>query len=97
MARTACLSGSRSDERRRPHPGTRPTTGSRPASRGSDARTGELSGLPGEAQEMLSHELGITAATLSGWREAFLDDGRAALKSRPADDRDELTIREGGQ
>ena len=97
MARTAGLSGRRSCAR----PGVIRSSivcrGEVCASRRSATRTGELSGLPGEAQEMLSHELGITAATLSGWREAFLDDGRAALKSRPADDRDELTIREGGQ
>jgi len=32
---------------------------------------------------------GVTAATLAQWREQFLGGGQAALKSRPADDRDE--------
>ena len=43
--------------------------------------------------ETVSRELGVTAATLSSWRDAFLDGGKAALKSRPADDRDELIAR----
>ena len=45
--------------------------------------------LRGEDLELVSRELGVTAATLSGWREEFLAGGQAALKSRPADDRDE--------
>ena len=49
--------------------------------------------LRGEDPETLSRQLGVTAATLSSWREAFLDGGTAALKSRPADDRDELIAR----
>ena len=49
--------------------------------------------LRGEDLETLSRELGVTAASLSSWREAFRDGGRAALKSRPADDRDELIAR----
>ncbi len=49
--------------------------------------------LRGEDLEALSRQLGVTAATLSSWRDAFLDGGRAALKSRPADDRDELIAR----
>src|SRR3972149_980768 len=44
--------------------------------------------LRGEGLEVLSRELGVTAATLSGWREAFLAAGTGALKSRPADARD---------
>jgi hypothetical protein len=31
----------------------------------------------------------VTAATLAQWREHFLAGGQAALKSRPADERDE--------
>ena len=46
--------------------------------------------LRGEDLDTLSRELGVVAATLSGWRDAFLDGGTAAMKSRPADDRDEL-------
>jgi transposase len=43
--------------------------------------------LRGEALELLSRELGVTAAELSAWREAFLAGGEAALKSRPTDGR----------
>ena len=49
--------------------------------------------LRGEDLETLSRQLGVTAATLSAWRDSFLDGGRAAMKSRPTDDRDELIAR----
>ena len=49
--------------------------------------------LRGEDLETLSRELGVTAATLSSWREGFLDGGTAAMKSRPTDDRDERIAR----
>ena len=49
--------------------------------------------LRGEDLDTLSRELGVTAATLSGWRDSFLDGGTAAMKSRPADDRDEEIAR----
>jgi transposase-like protein len=49
--------------------------------------------LRGEDLDALSRELGVTAATLSGWREGFLDGGTAAMKSRPADERDEEIAR----
>ena len=42
--------------------------------------------LRGEELELVSRELGVTAATLFGWRDDFLAGGQAALKSRPADD-----------
>jgi hypothetical protein len=44
--------------------------------------------LRGEDLELLSRELVVTAAELSGWREAFLAAGEASLRSRPADARD---------
>jgi transposase-like protein len=44
--------------------------------------------LRGEDLELVSRELGVTAAELSAWRDAFLAAGEAALKSRPADGRD---------
>jgi transposase-like protein len=44
--------------------------------------------LRGEDLELVSRDLGVTAAELSGWREAFLAAGEASLKSRPADARD---------
>ena len=44
--------------------------------------------LRGEDLELLSRELGVTAARLSKWREQFLSAGRAVLKKRPQDARD---------
>jgi transposase-like protein len=44
--------------------------------------------LRGEDLELVSRELGVTAAELSGWREAFLAAGEASLRTRPADGRD---------
>src|SRR4051812_29289895 len=38
--------------------------------------------LRGEDLEMVSRALGVTAATLSGWRDAFLAAGEAALATR---------------
>ena len=49
--------------------------------------------LRGEDLDTLSRELGVVAATLSAWRDAFLGGGTAAMKSRPADDRDEEIAR----
>lgn len=42
--------------------------------------------LRGEDLEAVSRSRGVTAATLSGWRDAFLAAGEASLASRPADD-----------
>lgn len=43
--------------------------------------------LRGEDIEMLSRELGVTAAKLSQWRDAFLAGGADGLKKRsPAED-----------
>ena len=39
--------------------------------------------LRGEDLETLSRALGVTAATLSGWHEAFLAAGEASLATRP--------------
>jgi transposase-like protein len=44
--------------------------------------------LRGEALDLLSRELGIPAARLATWREAFLDAGQAALQKQPLDSRD---------
>jgi hypothetical protein len=49
--------------------------------------------LRGEDLDTLSRELGVVAATLSAWRDSFLDGGTAAMKSRPGDDRDEVISR----
>ena len=45
--------------------------------------------LRGEPLELVARELAVTAADLSGWRDAFLEAGEASLKSRARDDRDE--------
>ena len=45
--------------------------------------------LRGEALDALSRELGVTAATLAHWRDQFLAGGQTAVRSRPADARDE--------
>ena len=39
--------------------------------------------LRGEDLEMVSRSLGVTAATLSTWRDAFLAAGEASLASKP--------------
>ena len=44
--------------------------------------------LGGEDLELLSRHLGVTAADLSDWRDAFLAAGEVSLKTRPADARD---------
>ena len=41
--------------------------------------------LRGEDLETVSRELGVTAATLTGWRDAFLAAGEAGLTTRAAD------------
>jgi transposase len=41
--------------------------------------------LRGEDLETVSRSLGVTAATLTSWRDSFLAAGEAALTSRPAD------------
>src|SRR5438105_327201 len=41
--------------------------------------------LRGEDLETVSRLLGVTAATLSAWRDSFLAAGEAALTSRPTD------------
>ena len=40
--------------------------------------------LRGEDLETVSRALGVTAATLTAWREAFLAGGEASLATRPA-------------
>jgi transposase len=41
--------------------------------------------LRGEDLDTVSRSLGVTAATLTAWRDAFLAAGEAALASRPGD------------
>src|SRR3954452_24115898 len=40
--------------------------------------------LRGEDLETVSRSLGVTAATLSSWRDAFLTAGEAALTAKPS-------------
>lgn len=49
--------------------------------------------LRGEELDALSRELGVTAATLSSWREAFLAAGQSGLKSREASASDDENLR----
>ncbi len=44
--------------------------------------------LQGEPLDMLARELGVSAGTLSEWRDRFLLGAEEALKTRPRDDRD---------
>ena len=44
--------------------------------------------LHGEDLDLVSREAGVTAATLSEWRDHFVTSGQAGLKSRAADGRD---------
>lgn len=41
--------------------------------------------LRGESLEKVSRELGVTAARLSTWREAFMESGTQGLKTRAVD------------
>src|ERR671916_2441958 len=41
--------------------------------------------LRGEELEMVSRSLGVTAATLTAWRDAFLAGGEAKLATRPTE------------
>ena len=45
--------------------------------------------LRGEDLDALSRELGVTAGAIARWRDQFLAGGQAAVKSRPADERDD--------
>lgn len=49
--------------------------------------------LRGEPLEIVARDVAVTAADLSGWRDAFLEAGAAGLKSRARDDRDETIDR----
>ena len=49
--------------------------------------------LRGEHLDALSRELGVTAGAIARWRDRFLAGGQAAVKSRPADERDDEIAR----
>ena len=74
--------------------GARPSAAERPQESGAAAlgRGGRMSRqrktaavlrlLRGEDLETVSRDLGVTAATLTGWHDAFLAAGEAALTTR---------------
>lgn len=75
--------------------GARPSAAERPQESGAAAlgrggrmsrqrKTAALRLLRGEDLDTVSRELGVTAATLTGWHDAFLAAGEAALTSRAA-------------
>ena len=76
--------------------GRRPGGAERPQGSGASApvRGGRMSRqrktasvlrlLQGEDLEQVSRSLGVTAATLIGWRDAFVAAGEAALTIKPA-------------
>ena len=45
--------------------------------------------MRGESLDIVSRDLGVTAAILSEWRDQFHAGAQAALRSRPSDERDE--------
>jgi transposase-like protein len=45
--------------------------------------------LRGHGLDLVSRELGVTAATLSKWREVFLEGSLGSLKTKVADERSE--------
>ena len=75
--------------------GTRPGEAERPQGSGAAApgRGGRMSRqrktvavlrlLRGEDLELVSRSLGVTAATLTNWRDTFLAAGEAALTTKP--------------
>ena len=75
--------------------GARPGDAERPQESGAAApgRGGRMSRqrktaavlrlLRGDDLELVSRWLGVTAATLTGWRDAFLAAGEAALTAKP--------------
>jgi hypothetical protein len=75
-------------ERARHAGGDGPTPRQRRRMSARHKRDAVLRLLRGEDLELVSRDLGATAAELSGWREAFLAAGEAAMRSRPADARE---------
>lgn len=75
---------------------TRPGDAERPQEPGaaSPSRGGRMSRqrkvaavlrlVRGEDLELVSRSLGVTAATLTAWRDAFLSAGEAALTTKPS-------------
>lgn len=70
-----------------PQGGRRPTEGDPPPERGRESSRRKMEAvlriLRGEDLDSLSREVGVTAATLSEWRDDFLAAGQAGLKLSP--------------
>ena len=79
------------DETKRPGAAERPQeSGAAAPGRGGrmsrQRKTAAVLGLlRGEDLETVSRSLGVTAATLSDWRDAFLAAGEASLATRPTE------------
>jgi len=83
------------DERRGGSPGAETADIGAPGAPGRERRMtarrkqeAVLRVLRGEPLEIVARELAVTAADLSGWRDAFLEAGATSLRSRARDDRD---------
>lgn len=78
-----------------PQGGRRPSEGDPAPERGRYSSRQKMEAvlrvLRGEDLDSLSRELGVTAATLSEWRDDFLAAGQAGLKLKPADEPEDRT------
>jgi hypothetical protein len=89
------MSGKKQQQAGSPEGGRRPSGGDPGRERGrfSSRRKMEavLRLLRGEELDTLSRELGVTAATLSTWRDEFLAAGQAGLKTTTASEPEDQT------
>lgn len=78
-----------------PQGGRRPTGGDPGPERGRFSSRRKMDAvvrlLRGEELDAVSRELGVTAATLSTWRDEFIAAGQAGLKTHPASEPDDKT------
>jgi transposase len=87
------------DETKRPGAAERPqeSGAAAPGRGGRMSRQRKTAAVPGllrgEDLETVSRSLGVTAATLGGWRDAFLSAGAAALATRRGGGEDLETAR----
>ena len=90
------MSGKKKQQRSgSPQGGRRPTGGDPERERGRFSSRRKMEAvvrlLRGEELDAVSRELGVTAATLSSWRDEFLVGGQASLKARPASEPEDQT------
>ena len=78
-----------------PQGGRRPTGGDPGPERGRFSSRRKMDAvirlLRGEELDAVSRELGVTAATLSTWRDEFIAAGQAGLNVHPASEPDDKT------